>query len=99
MKKKIEKLFCLALLLFAFSGIKIFAQDAANPLMVTDAEILQVLNQYNFDKAQQEYLLKEVRKQLDNFQANGTFDESLIDNQTTSAKNEKEKKYSKHDFG
>ena len=44
-----------------------------NSSMPTDAEIMETIRKFNFDKAQEEYLFKETKKKLQDMYSNKNF--------------------------
>ncbi len=50
--------------------------------MPTDAEIMETIRKFNFDKAQEEYLFKETKRKLNALYSNKNF-QSITSNETT----------------
>lgn len=79
------------------------ATDLNTPTMPTDAEIMETISKFNFDKTQQDYLFKETKKRLEDMYSKQDFS-SIFEGETTliddSAETKKQvsktKKYSSH---
>ena len=68
--------------------------------MPTDAEIMETIRKFNFNKAQEEYLFKETKRKLNEIYSNKNFSpvtsgETTIDTTNIDLENVKTKKYSR----
>ena len=68
--------------------------------MPTDAEIMETIRKFNFDKSQEEYLFKETKKKLQDLYSNKNFSsitsgESTLDTTNVEESKVKTKKYSR----
>ena len=79
------------------SDLNTIIQESAMP---SDAEIMETIRKFNFDKAQEEYLFKETKRKLNEIYTNKNFQtitsgESTIDTKKLENSEIKTKKYSR----
>lgn len=106
MKNKI--LYIATAVLFSLSFINYTKADEVQDLntviqqttMPSDAEIMETIRKFNFDKSQEEYLFKETKRKLKELYSNKDFSsiltgETTLDTTTLENKEIKTKKYSR----
>ena len=81
------------------------AKSMNSSSMPSDEEIMQTIKKFNFDKAQEEYLFKETKRQLEEMYKTNDFskleqNQNAAGGRQTQSKNtnssQRQKKYSKH---